>query len=106
MIYALYLFLMVVIYNYIDFCYIRHKLKFGNNDIKPDHKNPLRFIVYIFIVWSFMVSYMVSFSYKGAVIDGYPKTSIVLLIGVVLIWGMPIYVKLFSMYKKMVVDFN
>lgn len=53
-----------------------------------------------------MVLYMSWFSYKIAIIDGYPKSSVMILVGVVLIWGMPVYVRLFNMYKKLVVDFN
>lgn len=106
MIYALYLFLMAVVYNYIDFCYARHRLKFKNKGTKSNHKNPPKFMIYIFILWSLMVLYMSWFSYIIAIIDGYPKSSVMILVGVVLIWGMPVYVRLFDVYKKFVVDFN
>lgn len=104
MIYFLYLLLLIIIYNYIDFCYIKHIVKqkssSGNNVIRLGHKNPPKFIIYIFILWSLIVLYMIYFSYKEAIVAGYPKTSIMILIGVVLIWSMPIYVKLFNLYKE------
>lgn len=106
MIYFIYLFLLVVIYNYIDLCYIKYKLKLGNKNLQLKYKNPPRFIIYIFILWSFIVSFMIYFSYKVAFLSGYPKTSIAILIGVVFIWSMPIYVKLFSIYKELVVSGN
>lgn len=64
------------------------------------HKKLPQFVIYVLIVWSLMVSYMIYFSYKEAIQAGYGKTSIILLIGVVLVWSLPIYVKSLIMYKK------
>lgn len=101
MIYFLYLFLMVIIYNYLDFWYLRQKLKFRNNELRLKHKTFLRFIICVLILWSFIVLSIIYFSYKEAILVGYGKTPIIMVTGVLLVWSAPIYVKLFSLYNNL-----
>lgn len=99
MIYLLYLFLLFIIYNYLDFCYLKQKSRL-NNSLGLEYKKSPRFIIYVLIAWSSIVSYMIYFSYKEAVIAGYDKTAIIILVVVLLIWSMPIYIKSFRIFKN------